>query len=98
MWSILAKSLLMDFLLTSIGLSHGDYPRHVAAAWRVGIREIQAMPGEVAAILRFVPFAGSGQPYARNPFEVPAVSGQQRAAVGGHDAGNQAVGHPDGTT
>lgn len=64
----------------------------------LGIREIQAMPGEVAAILRFVPFAGSGQPYARNPFEVPAVSGQQRAAVGGHDAGNQAVGHPDGTT
>src|SRR5690242_560658 len=35
MRSILAKSLLIDFLLTSICLSHGDDMRHVAAARRV---------------------------------------------------------------
>jgi hypothetical protein len=36
MRSTLAKSLLIDFLLTSICLSHGDNPRDVVAAWRVG--------------------------------------------------------------
>jgi hypothetical protein len=36
MRSTLAKSLLIDFLLTSIYLSHGDNPRGVVAAWRVG--------------------------------------------------------------
>jgi len=36
MRSILAKSLLIDLLLTSICLSHGDNPRGVVAAWRVG--------------------------------------------------------------
>jgi hypothetical protein len=36
MRSILAKSLLIDVLLTSICLSHGDNPRGVFAAWRVG--------------------------------------------------------------
>jgi hypothetical protein len=36
MRSILTKSLLIDFLLTSIRLSHGDNPRGVAAAERVG--------------------------------------------------------------
>jgi hypothetical protein len=36
MRSILAKSLLVDFLLTSIGLSHGDDARHGVAARRVG--------------------------------------------------------------
>src|SRR5215469_15103282 len=35
MRSILAKSLLIDFLLTSICLSHGDDARHVTAARRV---------------------------------------------------------------
>jgi hypothetical protein len=80
-------------LLTSICLSHGDNPRDVVAAWRVGdndystgeqaqsdkpflsiietviyerdaragqhlfsVRKIQSMLGEVAAVLRFVPF------------------------------------------
>jgi hypothetical protein len=36
MRSILAKSLLIDFLLRLICLSHGDDPRGVFAAWRVG--------------------------------------------------------------
>jgi hypothetical protein len=36
MRSTLAKSLLIDFLLTSICLSHGDNPRGIVAAWRVG--------------------------------------------------------------
>jgi len=36
MRSTLAKSLLIDFLLTSICLSHGNNPRGIAAAWRVG--------------------------------------------------------------
>ena len=36
MRSILAKSLLIDFLLTSICLYHGAYTRYVAAARRVG--------------------------------------------------------------
>jgi hypothetical protein len=94
MRSILAKSLLIDFSLTSICLSHGDNPRGVIAAWRVGdnnysngeqaqgdkphfpiieaavyesdarpgqhpcsVREIQTVFSEVAAILRFIPFA-----------------------------------------
>ncbi len=35
MRSILAKSLLIDFLLTSIRLSHGDDARHDAATRRV---------------------------------------------------------------
>jgi len=93
MRSILAKSLLIDFLLTLICLSHGYNPRAVFAALRVGnnnhpaseptqgdgphlslieaaihesgarpgqhlfsVREIQPMLGEVATILRFVPF------------------------------------------
>ena len=93
MRSTLAKSLLIDFLLTSICLSHGDNPRGVVAAWRVGdddystgeqaqgdepflpiieaaideadtragqhlfgVRKIQPMFSEVAAVLRFVPF------------------------------------------
>src|SRR5689334_158678 len=34
--STLAKSLLIDFLLTSICLPHGDNSRDVIAAWRVG--------------------------------------------------------------
>src|SRR5580704_9614168 len=92
MRSTLAKSLLIDFLLMSICLSHGDNPRDVVAAWRVGnndystgeqaqcdkpflsiieaaiyegyagtgqylfgIRKIQPMFSEVAAVLRFVP-------------------------------------------
>src|ERR1017187_8199544 len=38
----------------------------------------------------------SGEPYARNPLKGTAVSGQQRAAVAGHDAGNQTVGHSNG--
>jgi len=36
MRSTLAKSLLIDFLLTSICLSHGDNPLGIVAAWRVG--------------------------------------------------------------
>src|SRR5207248_3980457 len=93
MRSILAKSLLIDFLLTSICLSHGDNPGDVAAAWRVGnndystgeqtqgdkpflsiieaavyegdakpgqhlfgVRKIQTVFSEVAAVLRLVPF------------------------------------------
>lgn len=36
-----------------------------------------------------VPHHGSsGKRYARNPFKVTPVSGQQRATVAGHDAGN----------
>src|ERR1035441_5648533 len=38
----------------------------------------------------------SGELHARNPLEVTAVPGEQRAAVRGHDAGNQTVGHPNG--
>lgn len=34
--STLAKSLLIDFLLTPVCLSHGDDPRDIAAAGRVG--------------------------------------------------------------
>ena len=93
MRSTLAKSLLIDFLFTSICLPHGDNPRDVVAAWRVGnddystgeqaqgdkpflsiietaiyerdarpgqdlfgVRKIQTMFGEVAAVLRLVPF------------------------------------------
>jgi hypothetical protein len=36
MRSTRAKSLLIDFLLTSICLSHGNNPGDVVAAWRVG--------------------------------------------------------------
>jgi hypothetical protein len=36
MRSILAKSLLIDFLFTSICLSHGDNARDLVAAWGVG--------------------------------------------------------------
>jgi hypothetical protein len=92
MRSILAKSLLVDFLFTSICLSHGDNARGVVAARRVGndnyptdeqthsdkpllsiietlihegdagpgqhlfgVRKIQTVFSEVAAVLRFVP-------------------------------------------
>ena len=40
----------------------------------------------------------SGELYARNPFKVAAVSGEQRATAAGHDAGDQTVGHPNGIT
>src|SRR5690242_18361702 len=93
MRSILAKSLLIDLLFTSICLSHGDDARHAATARRVSnddystgeqaqgdkpflsiieavihegharpakhlfsIGKIQAMLGEVAAVLGLVPF------------------------------------------
>ncbi len=36
MGSTLAKSLLIDFLFTSICLSHRDNPRDTFAPWRVG--------------------------------------------------------------
>jgi hypothetical protein len=88
-----AKSLLIDFLLTSVCLSHGDDARFIVAVLRVGydnystgekaqgekpflpiietviyeshvrpgqyllgVREIQTLLGEVAAVLRLVPF------------------------------------------
>jgi hypothetical protein len=46
MRSILAKSLLIDFLLTSICLSHGDNARGVLAAR--GVRNHDYSTGEQA--------------------------------------------------
>ena len=46
MRSSLVKSLMIDFLFTSICLSHGDNPRDVVAAWRVGNDDYSA--GEYA--------------------------------------------------
>src|SRR5271167_2845509 len=42
MRSTLAKSLLIDFLLTSICLSHGDNSGNVVATWRVGDNDYSA--------------------------------------------------------
>jgi hypothetical protein len=67
MRSILAKSLFVDFLLTSICLSRGDNPRDVPAAWRVGDNDCST--GEQAqgdkpflSIIETVVYEGDARP------------------------------------